>query len=67
MANYTSYVTWDGTEAMTVRFENYGDGEGQWGCEVKEENCIENGDYYPKNQVMYTKDSEYPYNRDEIC
>ena len=63
----TSYVTWSGDEAITVKYEAYGNAESGGGCEEKAQHCEEDQDYYPKNKVMYTKESPWPYNKDEVC
>ena len=45
----TSYVTWSGDEAITVKYEAYGNAESGEGCEEKAQHCEEDQDYYPKN------------------
>ena len=67
MTTKSSYISWEGNEAITVKAEAYRDAADGNGCEVKAAHCLEDQDYYPKNQQMYTTDTPWPFNKDDVC
>ena len=61
----TSYVTWDAGEAISVSYRTVEHDE-NIPSQCKNEPTGEVL-YYPKNQMMYTSDTPWPYNNDRVC
>ena len=59
----TAKVEWDSSEFITVKTDNYRNPDSdESGCQLD----ASNQDYY-QGQMLYTKDTPFPYNEDDTC
>ena len=70
----TSMITWPFNETVTVQFEIYAHEQQATGAATGDddgaiEECVPSGykDFYPKDRVMYTSSTPWPYNVDSVC